>query len=48
MGTDDAAGVIVRRRLGAAAEPEKLRRELGAEYPAQLMNPFVGPPPHRK
>ncbi|QIJ66343.1 acyl-CoA carboxylase subunit beta [Streptomyces sp. JB150] len=41
MGADGAANIIFRRQLRAAAEPEKLRRELIAEYTEQLMNPFV-------
>jgi acetyl-CoA carboxylase carboxyltransferase component len=41
MGADGAANIIFRRQLRAAAEPEKLRRELVAEYTEQLMNPFV-------
>ncbi|MER6137008.1 acyl-CoA carboxylase subunit beta [Streptomyces sp. NPDC001815] len=41
MGADGAANIIFRRQLSTAAEPEKLRRELVADYTEQLMNPFV-------
>ncbi|MCF2125314.1 acyl-CoA carboxylase subunit beta [Strepomyces sp. STD 3.1] len=41
MGADGAANIIFRRQLRTAAEPEKLRKELVAEYTEQLMNPFV-------
>jgi acetyl-CoA carboxylase carboxyltransferase component len=41
MGAEGAASIIFRRQISAAAEPEKLRRELVAEYTEQLMNPFV-------
>ncbi|MEU5219814.1 acyl-CoA carboxylase subunit beta [Streptomyces sp. NPDC020807] len=41
MGADGAANIIFRRQLREAAEPEKLRKELVAEYTEQLMNPFV-------
>lgn len=41
MGADGAANIIFRRQLREAAEPEKLRKELVAEYTEQLLNPFV-------
>ncbi|MCZ0978204.1 acyl-CoA carboxylase subunit beta [Streptomyces diastatochromogenes] len=41
MGADGAANIIFRRQLREAVEPEKLRKELIAEYTEQLMNPFV-------
>ncbi|MGA5797237.1 acyl-CoA carboxylase subunit beta [Streptomyces cellulosae] len=41
MGAEGAASIIFRRQLSTAAEPEKLRRELVAEYTERLMNPFV-------
>jgi acetyl-CoA carboxylase carboxyltransferase component len=41
MCAEGAARIIFRRQINAAAEPEKLRRELVAEYTEQLMNPFV-------
>jgi acetyl-CoA carboxylase carboxyltransferase component len=41
MGAEGAASIIFRRQISAAADPEKLRRELVADYTEQLMDPFV-------
>ncbi|WP_092528542.1 acyl-CoA carboxylase subunit beta [Amycolatopsis arida] len=39
MGAQGAVDVLFRRDLAAAADPERLRRELVAEYTEQLMHP---------
>ena len=41
MGADGAANIIFRRRLKGSADPEKLRRELVADYTERLLNPFA-------
>lgn len=40
MGADAAVGVIYRKELAAASNPEQLRAELIAEYAEELMHPF--------
>ncbi len=40
MGAEGAVNVVHRRRLAAAAEPERLRAELTAEYAERFMHPY--------
>ncbi|WP_103565502.1 acyl-CoA carboxylase subunit beta [Actinomadura rubteroloni] len=40
MGAEGAAGVIFRREIAAAAEPERARAERIAEYRERLMHPY--------
>ncbi|WP_141579126.1 acyl-CoA carboxylase subunit beta [Actinomadura sp. WMMA1423] len=43
MGADAAVSVIHRRELAAAAEPDRLRSRLSAQYADELMHPFYAP-----
>ncbi len=40
MGAEGAAGVIFRRRIAEAADPEAMRQKLVKEYRAELMHPY--------
>ncbi len=41
MGPEGAVNVLYRRELGAAADPQELRRQKVAEFRAKFANPFV-------
>jgi acetyl-CoA carboxylase carboxyltransferase component len=41
MGPEGAINVIYRRELQGSADPEKLRKQLAAEYRSKFANPFV-------
>ncbi|MGW0238907.1 acyl-CoA carboxylase subunit beta, partial [Streptomyces sp. NPDC002996] len=40
MGAEGAAGVVFRRRIQAADDPEAMREQLVKEYKAELMHPY--------
>ncbi|MGW2643526.1 acyl-CoA carboxylase subunit beta [Streptomyces sp. NPDC001393] len=40
MGAEGAAGVVFRRRIQAAEDPEAMRRRVVEEYKAELMHPY--------
>ncbi|WP_308429045.1 acyl-CoA carboxylase subunit beta, partial [Streptomyces brasiliensis] len=40
MGAEGAAGVIFRRQIAAAEDPEATRRQMVEEYKAELMHPY--------
>jgi acetyl-CoA carboxylase carboxyltransferase component len=40
MGAEGAAGVIFRRRIAEAEDPEAMRQKLVKEYKAELMHPY--------
>ncbi|MET7378766.1 carboxyl transferase domain-containing protein, partial [Streptomyces sp. NPDC005526] len=40
MGAEGAAGVVFRRRIQAADDPEAMRQQLVKEYKAELMHPY--------
>lgn len=40
MGAEAAVGVIYRKELAAAGDPDRLRAQLSAEYAEELMHPF--------
>jgi methylmalonyl-CoA decarboxylase subunit alpha len=43
MGAEAAVGVIYRKELAAASDPEELRAKLIAEYKEELMHPYYAP-----
>jgi acetyl-CoA carboxylase carboxyltransferase component len=43
MGAEAAVGVIYRKELAAASNPEELRAKLIAEYKEELMHPYCAP-----
>jgi acetyl-CoA carboxylase carboxyltransferase component len=40
MGAEGAAGVVFRRRIQAADDPDAMREQLVKEYRAELMHPY--------